>query len=226
MGGVFNVVNLHVYHYAGNNPVNITDPTGAYDFDHDNKIIYTDLTIKDLDKANTILEGYQKHGYKVIARDSEGRNVLTFTNFSGMNDFMEAIDPSNGIEFVITIGATGSLGGGGTATTGAGVMIGVSSDGVKINTYTKIGGSVMVGAAVSGGVELGINFNTGNPRDLDGLGWIAGGSIGGGPYVGADISLSKFPGVFLSVGGTLRGLPPEVHAGPVVYFVHERNTKK
>ena len=28
MGGVFNVVNLHVYHYAGNNPVKYTDPDG------------------------------------------------------------------------------------------------------------------------------------------------------------------------------------------------------
>jgi RHS repeat-associated protein len=28
MGGVFNYVNLHVYHYAGNNPVKYTDPDG------------------------------------------------------------------------------------------------------------------------------------------------------------------------------------------------------
>jgi hypothetical protein len=29
MGGVFNYVNLHTYHYAGNNPVKLTDPNGA-----------------------------------------------------------------------------------------------------------------------------------------------------------------------------------------------------
>jgi hypothetical protein len=28
MGGIFNTVNLHVYHYAGNNPVKYTDPDG------------------------------------------------------------------------------------------------------------------------------------------------------------------------------------------------------
>jgi len=28
MGGVFNHVNLHAYHYAGNNPVKYTDPDG------------------------------------------------------------------------------------------------------------------------------------------------------------------------------------------------------
>ncbi|WP_315451020.1 RHS repeat-associated core domain-containing protein, partial [uncultured Treponema sp.] len=30
MGGVFNVVNLHLYHYAGNNPVKYEDPTGKW----------------------------------------------------------------------------------------------------------------------------------------------------------------------------------------------------
>jgi hypothetical protein len=28
MGGVFNTVNLHLYHYAGNNPVKYTHPDG------------------------------------------------------------------------------------------------------------------------------------------------------------------------------------------------------
>jgi hypothetical protein len=31
MGGVFNYVNLHAYHYAGNNPVKLTDPDGRID---------------------------------------------------------------------------------------------------------------------------------------------------------------------------------------------------
>ena len=28
MGGIFNVINLHVYHYAGNNPIKLVDPNG------------------------------------------------------------------------------------------------------------------------------------------------------------------------------------------------------
>jgi hypothetical protein len=30
MGGVYNYVNLHTYHYAGNNPVKLTDPDGEW----------------------------------------------------------------------------------------------------------------------------------------------------------------------------------------------------
>jgi hypothetical protein len=43
MGGVFNVVNLHVYHYAGNNPVVISDPDGRADDDYmgDGRLIHS-----------------------------------------------------------------------------------------------------------------------------------------------------------------------------------------
>ncbi len=33
MGGAYNLVNLALYHYAGNNPVRYTDPDGRIDWD-------------------------------------------------------------------------------------------------------------------------------------------------------------------------------------------------
>jgi RHS repeat-associated protein len=38
-GGVFNYVNLHVYHYAGNNPVRYVDPDGRFVPDSDGNLI-------------------------------------------------------------------------------------------------------------------------------------------------------------------------------------------
>ena len=32
MGGLFNIINMHVYHYGGNNPINLTDPDGNASF--------------------------------------------------------------------------------------------------------------------------------------------------------------------------------------------------
>ena len=61
MGGVFNVVNLHLYHYAGNNPVKYTDPDGRelniseHSDDYDKKRI-TDM-INALSKSQYKLVG-------------------------------------------------------------------------------------------------------------------------------------------------------------------------
>jgi len=46
MGGVFNYVNLHVYHYAGNNPVKYRDPTGKdfFNFTQENITVFDENT--------------------------------------------------------------------------------------------------------------------------------------------------------------------------------------
>jgi hypothetical protein len=56
MGGVYNYVNLHVYHYAGNNPVKLTDPDGRI-------FIWSldgDATVADLQKAKAMGEEISK----------------------------------------------------------------------------------------------------------------------------------------------------------------------
>jgi len=48
-GGVFNYVNLHVYHYAGNNPVKYTDPDGRdsiWQIDEENKTITITIPVE------------------------------------------------------------------------------------------------------------------------------------------------------------------------------------
>ena len=48
MGGIFNIVNFQLYHYAGNNPVKYTDPDGREDGDS------IELSQRDIDKINTL----------------------------------------------------------------------------------------------------------------------------------------------------------------------------
>jgi len=67
MGGVFNTVNLHVYHYAGNNPVKYTDPDGESPIDYQNyiqKIKKTDtnLNIKFTGIMNSLVGTSYKYG--------------------------------------------------------------------------------------------------------------------------------------------------------------------
>jgi RHS repeat-associated protein len=92
MGGVFNLVNLHVYHYAGNNPVVLVDPDGRISIDDDNKIIHADLTdIKDLDKAFGEFIRRGGEGYKVVASDHDGMSLI-FNSPNTLNAFLEQID--------------------------------------------------------------------------------------------------------------------------------------
>ena len=47
-GGIFNYVNMHVYHYGGNNPIKYIDPDGrtaTYSIDHDNKTVNINVNI-------------------------------------------------------------------------------------------------------------------------------------------------------------------------------------
>jgi hypothetical protein len=65
MGGVFNYVNLHAYHYAGNNPVKYVDPNGktaTYSVDDENKTITinVNIIIYGKDATNEIAQEYKK----------------------------------------------------------------------------------------------------------------------------------------------------------------------
>jgi len=56
MGGVFNYVNMHVYHYAGNNPVKYVDPDGrdsVWEIDENAKTIEITIPVKFADGTTT-----------------------------------------------------------------------------------------------------------------------------------------------------------------------------
>jgi hypothetical protein len=87
MGGVFNTVNLHVYHYAGNNPVKYVDPDGeeAKSFKQREGLYTFSCDVSKTEKTVVILSGliprigfamgtiikgiYKFAGYKTIDGD-------------------------------------------------------------------------------------------------------------------------------------------------------------
>jgi hypothetical protein len=90
MGGVFNYVNLHTYHYAGNNPVKYTDPDGraagdlfdtmdeaAYDF----AVTYYDDSIR-----------AQKEYGSSIYQNADGKYYYTKPNVGGKYNVKPSID--------------------------------------------------------------------------------------------------------------------------------------
>jgi len=89
-GGVFNYVNLHVYHYAGNNPVKYTDPDGRLTENEINKrnnlfarIIFsvdswryefnTDLTVNQRGSFHYLEGTLRRGGLSLLKRIGQGQ---------------------------------------------------------------------------------------------------------------------------------------------------------
>jgi hypothetical protein len=91
MGGVYNLVNLHVYHYAGNNPIKYTDPDGRLSADDETGTIYCDLNDKEDMKiaANFFLANLNYNS--VIAQDPNSGASVTYNSPKQMFDSMERI---------------------------------------------------------------------------------------------------------------------------------------
>jgi len=145
MGGIFNLVNMHVYHYAGNNPVKLVDPDGKTSLDFENKIINADLTnIRDLDKASLSLFDLQKEGWKVVATDKKG-NEMHFRSYAGLLKFLETVNPS-------------SLKFSGTLFIGLQVdLVGINGLSVSVNFAIDFDDLLNTGLNFSGGIASGAN---------------------------------------------------------------------
>jgi GTPase len=88
MGGVFNYVNFHVYHYAGNNPVKYTDPDGR-----DDDIPKVDLSkISDETKVQMLNNVLGNLSYKLVDNYGdmvEAYNALNQGDVSKINNLVE-----------------------------------------------------------------------------------------------------------------------------------------
>jgi hypothetical protein len=92
MGGVYNTVNLHTYHYAGNNPVKYVDPDGR-------EMGYDENT--DPHKLETAINDYSYSQYKF-----NEKGILEKTdqiNENGSEEYSKAIDTLIGCKETITI---------------------------------------------------------------------------------------------------------------------------
>jgi RHS repeat-associated protein len=86
MGGVYNTVNLHLYHYAGNNPVVYTDPNGE-------EIRYADNVSPEF-KANfeKIIDYLNKNGTSSLVAELEKRPETIYLD-EGKNPGDQSFNP-------------------------------------------------------------------------------------------------------------------------------------
>jgi len=100
MGGIFNHINSNLYHYAGNNPVKYTDPTGRDD------------TISDLSdeqkefvsaRKTEALEGLKKikNTLQEYVNDTEGKVVLSESMKNSISDFLGMTDSKEDVQKII-----------------------------------------------------------------------------------------------------------------------------
>ncbi len=74
MGGIYNHVNFNLYHYAGNNPINYTDPDGKFFNRPTSHIRQTDFN----NETNPVFMGHTPSGKYEF--DGDGNKVITARN--------------------------------------------------------------------------------------------------------------------------------------------------
>jgi len=97
MGGLFNTVNLNLYHYAGNNPIKYTDPNGL-----DYRTGPTGASVKSSSDYYGITGNLTIDS--IALTDSSGKIIHTFSNDESIKRYIESINPQEG-NLVEVIGA-------------------------------------------------------------------------------------------------------------------------
>jgi len=169
MGGVFNVVNFHLYHYAGNNPVKYTDPTGMFSYDESgqsgiieygdtlsqivkdyNKNNGTNFSVDDVAQANNITDVN-----KIYAGDT-----LSFNQDSTKEPTLIPLEQNSPLAILEVPDITQKTGGydivAGAELIGLGASLATAGGIAGSETIAAIGaGTISAGAAVTGAATTG-----------------------------------------------------------------------
>ena len=80
MGGIYNTVNFHLYHYAGNNPIKYTDPTGRSSVDEEStniiQIIDTEDNNRSTENSNIPILNGSREEFLQTQRNLIGTNYV------------------------------------------------------------------------------------------------------------------------------------------------------
>lgn len=88
-GGIYNTVNLSVYHYAGNNPVKYTDPTGRDDLYYDANGQYLNTVASET--TNIYMTNNKTHSLVGTQSDFEEMTAALYGEATNNLDEMQAI---------------------------------------------------------------------------------------------------------------------------------------
>jgi RHS repeat-associated protein len=101
MGGVYNYVNLHVYHYAGNNPVKYTDPDGRWVYNNTDHWVYVkyENPVNDSSKSSEQRSGewLAPHSRYPASGDARVDGVIIFDDKNGITVYKVSGDESDPI---------------------------------------------------------------------------------------------------------------------------------
>ena len=93
-GGIYNHVNLNLYHYGGNNPIRYTDPTGMYTLSVEDGVAY--ITVEKGDNLWNIVKGQSPHAsddeIQKRVGDIADSNGLDNPNLIKLGDKLKAPD--------------------------------------------------------------------------------------------------------------------------------------